>query len=211
MHAPLVKYIHGIGINTERLTMKDNTMRLCQELNVENDSFLILSVGELNENKNHKVIIKALSMLRDSQIHYIICGKGEQEGKLRKLTKELKIEKNVHFLGYRTDVVNICSQADLFVFPSYREGLGLAALEAMYCGLPLITSNIRGPVDFMKDGKTGFLCEPDNAKAFAKRIKQLKDNCELRRKMGNYNKKVVKPYCLENNKVEVLKLIEAII
>ena len=211
MHAPLVKYIHGIGINTERLTMKDNTMRLCQELNVENDSFLILSVGELNENKNHKVIIKALSMLRDSQIHYIICGKGEQEGKLRKLTKELKIEKNVHFLGYRTDVVNICSQADLFVFPSYREGLGLAALEAMYCGLPLITSNIRGPVDFMKYGKTGFLCEPDNAKAFAKRIKQLKDNCELRRKMGNYNKKVVKPYCLENNKVEVLKLIEAII
>lgn len=207
-HCPSVKYIHGIGVNTDRLKKKENQTDLKDELNLSASDFLVLSVGELNENKNHRVIIKALGLLDDKNIHYIICGKGDQLDNLIELSKQLDVFDNVHFLGYRTDVVDICSQCDVFAFPTHREGLGLAALEAMYSGLPLITSNVRGPVDFMEKGKTGYLSHPDNEKIFAKAIKYLKEKPELRRKMGAYNQLVVKDFCLDAVKIEVLKLFE---
>ena len=189
MHAKSVKYIHGIGINPDRLSKDQTATNIRQELNLNPDDFLVISVGELNENKNHQVIIKALGKLKDPQIHYIICGKGDQLEKLKDLANELGILDNVHFLGYRMDVLDICKQADLFVFPSHREGLPIAPLEAMFCGLPLVTSNIRGPVDFMKEGKTGYLCSPDDVNAFAKNIKNLKMNPQLRIQMGKNCKK----------------------
>ena len=211
MHSPVVKYIHGIGINPDRLNRTDDYSDIRQELNLKKEDFLCISVGELNENKNHQVVIKALGKLKDPNIHYIICGKGNQLENLKNLAKEQEIQNNIHFLGYRLDVVNICKQADIFIFPSHREGLGVAPLEAMFCGIPLITSKIRGPVDFMKDGKTGYLCDPDDADSFAMKIKKLKDNPQLREEMGNNNKKAVLPFLLDNSKTEVLNLVKDIL
>lgn len=211
MHAPVVKYIHGIGINPDRLSKVDNRSDIRQELRLNEEDFLCISVGELNENKNHQVVIKALGQLKDPDIHYIICGKGDQLENLKKLAEEKEIQNNIHFLGYRLDVVDICKQADVFIFPSHREGLGVAPLEAMFCGIPLITSNIRGPVDFMTDGETGYLCAPDDVNSFATKIRKLKDNPQLRVEMGNNNKKAVLPFLLDNSKIEVLNLIRNIL
>lgn len=209
-NVPRVEYIHGIGINTERLTRSENALNLRSELGLAEDDFIVISVGELNKNKNQKVIIKAIAQLNDPQIHYVLCGKGDQLDNLKNLAKKLGIDNNVHFLGYRKDVVDLCSQADLFAFPTYREGLGLAALEAMYCGLPLVTSNTRGPVDFMEQGKTGYICDPDDISAFAEGIVQLITNMGLRDKIGKYNQVVVKPFCVSETIKEVLKLIQTI-
>ena len=206
MHALSVRYIHGIGVDTKRLQKSKEQSDIRKELELKKDDFLVLSVGELNANKNHKVIIQALARLNDSSIHYLICGKGDLLNELQELAKKNHMDKNVHFLGYRNDVMDICSQADLFAFPSYREGLGLAALEAMYAALPLITSNIRGPVDFMENGKTGYICSPDDSGAFAAAIKKMKKHASLRMQMGENNKRIVNRYCLENVKKEVLKL-----
>lgn len=208
MHALTVKYIHGIGVNTERLQKKENQNNIREELKLKPEDFLLLSAGELNENKNHQVIIRALGQLKDPAVHYIVCGKGNQLGTLQSLAKAQGVYNNIHFLGYRTDVIDICSQVDVFAFPSYREGLGLAALEAMYSGLPLITSNIRGPVDFMVDGKTGYLCPPDDANIFADSIRKLKEDKLVRAEMGETNRKVVQAYCLESVKKEVLGLLK---
>ena len=68
-------------------------------------------------------------------------------------------------------MVDICSQADVYVMPSKREGLPVASLEAMYCGLPLVTSDIRGLTDVMKNGISGYMCNPEDVKGFAKGIK----------------------------------------
>lgn len=211
MHSPVVKYIHGIGINTARLSQLDARVDIRKELRLHKDAFLCISVGELNENKNHRVVIKALGQLKDPDIHYIICGKGDQLENLKSLAKEQGIQKNIHFLGYRLDVVNICKQADVFLFPSHREGLGIAPLEAMFCGIPLITSNIRGPVDFMQEGKTGYLTDPDDVDSFASKIKKLKSDPQLRVEMGENCKKAVVPFLLDNSKREVLKLITEIV
>lgn len=209
-HAKQVVYIHGIGVNTERLRSAENRTDIRAELGLQDDDFLVLSVGELNKNKNHRVVIEALHRLQDPQIHYAICGKGALLDKLNVLARSLGLKKNVHFLGYRTDVVDVCSQVDVFAFPSHREGLGLAALEAMYCGLPVVASKIRGPMDFMESGKSGMLTTPDDAEGFAQAISDLKQNKALRRSCGEYNKKAVIPYCLKQVKGEVLKLMEGL-
>ena len=211
MHAPVVKYIHGIGINPDRLSRADDRSDIRRELGLKKNDFICISVGELNDNKNHQAVIRALGELQDSEIHYVICGKGDQLEHLTRLAKEQKLEGNIHFLGYRMDVLDICCQSDLFVFPSHREGLPIAPLEAMYCGLPLITSNIRGPIDFMKDGKTGYLTEPDDVDSFASKIKALKENPDLRAEMGENNQKAVRPFLLENSKQEVLNLVKEIL
>lgn len=210
MSAGRVDYIHGIGINTARLTMRRNRNDIRKELDLNNDDFIVLSIGELNKNKNQKTIIKAISLLNDTHIHCILCGKGDQLDNLKNQVRELHLENSVHFLGYRTDVVDICSQADLYVMPSFREGLPVASLEAMYCGLPLVTSNIRGLVDVMENGVSGYLCNPDDAEAFADCIAKLKTNPELRAQMANRNKNTVIPYCIENTKKEVLDLIRSL-
>lgn len=205
-----VEYIHGIGINTERLTQSENKSNIRQELHLSEEDFIILSVGELNANKNQQVIIKAISEINDKSIHYLLCGKGDQLKHLQDLSKELKIENNVHFLGYRKDVVDICSQTDVFVMPSHREGLPVASLEAMYCGLPLVTSNIRGLVDVMEDGESGYLCKPDDSEAFAKAIKKIKQHPELQSKMAERNRKAVIPFCVDNTKQEILNLLNSL-
>ena len=109
--------------------------------------------------KNHEVVIRALSVLKKAakleHLKYVICGQGSCEFELKRVASELGVEGYIRFLGYRTDVSEICNSADLFVFMSHQEGLPVALMEAMACGLPAICSNIRGNTDLIDDGITG--------------------------------------------------------
>ena len=207
-HAKQVEYIHGIGVDTTRLNRKALRTDIREELGLSERDFIVLSVGELNRNKNHKVVIEAIAHLMDSNIKYILCGKGALRKKLEALVQQRGIAGQVFFLGYRKDVVDLCSQADVFAFPSHREGLGLASLEAMYGGLPIVASAIRGVEDYVIDGKTGFLCQPNDSNAFASAIYKLKEDKEMRCDFGRNNRRVVAPYCLDNVKEEIVKLFE---
>lgn len=207
-HAKEVRYIHGIGVDTSRLKPDGAQGDIRKEIGVAENAFLMLSVGELLPRKNQQVIIRALGLLKNKNIHYILCGKGKQLDELQNLARENHVENQVHFLGYRKDVLNIYGQTDLLAFPSMREGLGLAGLEAMHCGLPLVTSNTSGPRDYMENGKTGYMFDPYDANGFAKGIQELYENAELRRTCGKNNQMVVVPYYVDNVKNEVLELIK---
>lgn len=205
-----VEYIHGIGINTARLSNPSHQSDIRAELGLNGNSFIVLSIGELNKNKNQRTVIRAISLLKNNDIHYVICGKGCMEPDLKRYADGMGVAGNVHFLGYRKDVVDICSQSNVYTMPSFREGLPVSSLEAMYCGLPLITSNIRGLTDVNKDGRNGFLCRPDDATAFAGKLQLLYENPDLCEKYGLQNQTDVMPYTISNTKREVLKLIQSI-
>lgn len=209
-HCPHVEYIHGIGVNTDRLRSRNEQSDIRAELGLSETDFLVLSVGELNENKNQQVIIRAIAQLNDPNIHYLLCGKGDRRDALEALTKELGIENNVHFLGYRKDVVDICHQCDVFAHASRREGISVASLEAMYCSLPLLMSTVRGSQDYLTDGESGFLRDADDVAGFADGIRWLKANEEQRKRSGQRNRKAVIPYCVENVKREILQLMQVI-
>lgn len=146
-----VEYVPGVGIDLEKInSIHGNKKTLCDELNIPEDSILLLSVGELNENKNHKVVIDVLPSLPEN-IHYIICGTGKLYDEYIEQAKKLNVANRLHLLGYRDDVIKIMKSCDIFIFPSKREGLSVALMEAMACGLPCIVSNIRGNKDLIND------------------------------------------------------------
>ncbi len=203
-----VFYVPEVGINTnEIIGTKPNRNKLCQELGVNNESFLIISAGELNKNKNQKIIIEAISDIeKNKDIHYIICGIGPMENELRKLAFEKGIDKNIHFLGYRKDIVELMKSSDVFVMPSYREGLSRSMMEAMAAGLPCIASKIRGNVDLIENGQGGYLCDSNDVDSFSKAIKILSDDVKLRKSMSKYNLDRIKDYDVENIITEIDKI-----
>ncbi len=205
--AKRVEYIPGVGLDIDifKNVVVDKVGKR-QELSLPEDAFVVLSVGELNKNKNHEVVIRAIAKIKNPTIHYVICGKGPLESYLNNLAAELGVSKNVHLLGFRGDIPEICKVADVFAFPSLREGLGMAALEAMACGLPIITSNVHGIVDYSIDGETGYNCSPTDVDSFSKYIKNLYLDIEKRNRMTANNIEAVKKF----NQLNVLNLMEQI-
>lgn len=205
--AKRVEYIPGVGIDLEMFNKVEIDIDLKRsQLGLPKDVVVILSVGELNKNKNHEVVIRALGQIDNPKIHYIICGQGQIDGHLRNLSKELGVENQVHLLGFRKDIPEICKIADLFAFPSYREGLSVALMEAMSNGLPVVCSNIRGNSDLIENEKGGYLVEPGDVEAFAKYIKVLIDDSRLRNKFGRFNLEKIKNYSIENVLCEMRKI-----
>lgn len=191
-HAERIEYVPGIGIDTQaiRNTVTNKKAKLA-EFGV-NDETVFLSVGELNKNKNHEVIIRALSKIH-KPFKYILCGKGDRKEYLESLANELGIGNNVIFAGYRTDIKELLNCADVFCFPSFREGLSVALMEAMAAGMPCVVSCIRGNVDLIQEGVNGFLCAPDNVDEFAEALEKAcnKDVCETMR--GN-NYRIIRDF-----------------
>lgn len=195
MKSKKIFIIPGVGVDTNKynnILVDINKKRL--ELGIPSNANIILSVGELNKNKNHEVIIRALYKLNKPNLYYCIAGKGDLEEYLRNLIKELNLQDKVKLLGYRQDIGELCKVSDVFCFPSKREGLGLAAIEAMSTGLPIITSNVHGINDYSKPGKTGLSCSPRSIDEFANAIDKLVENKDLRMKMSKYNVEFAKQF-----------------
>lgn len=176
MKAGSVRYIPGVGIDVDKFanTVVDRAAKR-REIDVPEDAFLLLSVGELNKNKNHQVIIRAMAQLGDKRIHYAVAGLGNLRDSLTRSVEALGVGDNVHFLGYRNDIAELYHASDIYVFPSMREGLPVALMEALQSGLPCVASRIRGNTDLIEDGVNGYLCSPDDQNAFAQAIKRLLD------------------------------------
>lgn len=197
-HAKRVEYIPGIGFNTKIFnSISAERSAIRKALDLPEDAFVVLSVGELNNNKNHSTIIRAIAMLNNPKIHYVICGEGPLKDILKSKAEELGVKGQVHVLGFRNDIAEICVASDVFAFPSIREGLGLAALEAMAAGLPVVASDIRGVTDYSVNGRTGFTCNPTDAEGFAQAIETLSADPALCKKMGNTNIDEVARFDLE--------------
>lgn len=143
--------IPGVGIDVKGIhDLKVDRAQKRRELGVPEDAFVMLSVGDLNANKNHSTAIKAFAKADIPNSYYLICGEGELRNELNSSAEKLGVSQRVRLLGFRNDVREILKASDLFVFPSFREGLSVALLEAVSAGVTCIASNIRGNVDLLK-------------------------------------------------------------
>lgn len=181
-------YLPGVGIDTNKVTdINVDKEQYREELGLGPKNFVLLSVGELNENKNHRVILEAMANMKLPYVHYLICGMGALKEELLELSLNLNISNRVHFLGFRTDVISLMKISDIFVFPSIREGLPFSLMEAMASGLPAIVSDIRGNSDLIVNDCGGKLVDPLDSNEWAKNIEELIYNSELRESMKKYN------------------------
>lgn len=196
MNAKKIVYIPGIGVDAEGIGAMPKHEEKRQELGLKGDDKLLLSIGELNRNKNHEVILRAMAKLQRKDVHLAICGKGKLENYLKQLAKELGIEKQVHLLGFRTDAKEWLTVTDIFVFPSFREGLPVSLMEAMAAGLPVVATKIRGTTDLVVPEKGGYLHGTTQVEQMAFSIGQLLDDDRKREEMGNYNKTVIRNFSI---------------
>ncbi len=195
-HAKRTEYVPGVGIDTEKFACAEvDRAEKRREIGVPQDCVLLLSVGELNKNKNHQVIVRAMAKLQNKNVHYAIAGVGNQKEKLWKLAKKLGVEEQVHLLGYRTDTAQLYKTADVFCFPSKREGLPVSLMEAMLCGLPCVVSDIRGSTDLMDDCG-GILFDCHHLQSVYDALKKiLRADWE---KLGAYNQEFIQQFSLCN-------------
>ena len=193
-HAKNVRYIPSVGVDINKIKAVTIDKKAYQkELGIPDGGVMLLSIGELIERKNHETIIKALPLVPE-QIYYVICGKGVLREYLEELAKKLGVENRVIFLGFRQDIPQLCHAADISAFPSKIEGLGLAGIEAMAAGVPLVASNVHGILDYVIDGETGYACAPTDVKGFANAIEKLALDEQLREAMKPACLKAVEPF-----------------
>lgn len=196
-HAKNVRYIPGVGVDINRIKeVRVDRKAYKKSIGIPEDCVMLLSVGEMIERKNHQVIIEALGKLKRDDIYYVICGKGPLKEELEQLSTTLGV--HTVFLGFRGDIPELCNTADISAFPSRIEGLGLAGIEAMAAGVPLVSSNVHGILDYVIDGKTGYACDPDDVDGFARAIDKLASSEELRESMKDACLKAVEPFEIKN-------------
>ncbi len=182
-----IEYVPGVGIDVGRFANNSTDKKVKRrELGIPEDAYVLLSVGELNVNKNQQIVVRAIGELKDKTIHYVIAGKGDQDKALLDLAKEVGIEDQFHLIGYRSDVPELYKMADVYLLPSIREGLNVSVMEAMSSGLPCIVSDIRGNRDMIDGGKGGFLVDPLQQDTFKKAILSIR---EKKDEMSKYNAK----------------------
>lgn len=171
---PRIFYLPGIGVDVDRFSKaSDCAIDFHNLFHLRRDEKVMISVGEMTANKNHMTIIKALSHSQLGNVHYMIVGSGVRRPQLEEYAARLRVNDRVHFLGYRRDIASLLHASDIFVFPSCREGLPVALMEAMAAGVPIVASRIRGNVDLIEDSVNGFLCDPMDAADFAHKLQIL--------------------------------------
>jgi glycosyltransferase involved in cell wall biosynthesis len=150
--------------------------------------FRILTVARLHRYKGLEYLVEAMETVRKEipAAHLYILGKGEGEQNLKSLVNNLQLGDAVTFLTKTVpnyEIPKLYAECDIYVQPSIVEPYGIAVVEAMACGKPVVGTNIGGMRDTMLDGETGFLVEPGNPAELAGRITMLRDG-ELRREKG---------------------------
>ena len=142
--------------------------------------FKIVTTSTLIPRNGIDILIRAFGLLmrEHPHAHLTIAGEGPLEKELRALVKQLRIDQHVDFIGtLRHDQVpDLLRQSDLFVRPSRAEGFGVSFIEAMACGLPVVTCPSGGILDFVKEGETGRLVPPNDPEALAKAVTELMKN-----------------------------------
>jgi glycosyltransferase involved in cell wall biosynthesis len=153
---------------------------------LSDDVPLLLSLAALVRRKGLDVLLEALARLPDDvrRVQLWIAGSGPERAALERQAGELALGDRVRFLGPRSDVGDLLAACDLFVLPSRLEGLGVAALEAMAAGRPVVASRVGGLGEAVVEGRTGLLVPPDEPEALSAALGRILGDDDLRARLG---------------------------
>jgi glycosyltransferase involved in cell wall biosynthesis len=164
-----------------------NRRELLKEMGIDTNDIVIAMTGRLIPIKRFDLFITILadcSQLTGHRLHGLIIGDGPERGKLERLADTCKNTVDIRFLGYQKDVIKYLSISNLFLFPSTREVLPVALIEASAVGLPVICSHVVGNSDVITDNYNGFLVSGDHT-AYSKKILELINNEHLYNTMSD--------------------------
>ena len=174
------------GIDVERFNPEKNTTDIRKEFSLEDDDIVIGFIGRIVPAKGLEYLLNALPYLKEEfkSIKLLIVGEGSLVEKLKESAKKNNIFDNILFTGRRRDIPEILASINIFVMPSIAEGLPNALLEAMAMGKPIVTTEVGGIPEIVKNGFNGLLVPPRDTLSLSKAIKELISNDRLAAKLG---------------------------
>ena len=185
-----IKYVPGVGVDLTKFNLEiseKEKISLRKSLGLNKSDFVLIFPSRLDKNKNQVFLINAMKKLiaNNKNIHLLLPGEDDLNGYYQKIANNLGLKKNIHFLGYRTDISKLLKISDIAVSSSLREGLPLNVIEAFACGLPVVSLNCRGMRDLIIDGKNGYIVY--NEKYFVDKVLYLINNSTIFRNISRNN------------------------
>lgn len=197
-------YLVTAGVPAERITAVPTGIDLSRyqgagtgtlraELNLADTALLVGTVAILRRKKGHAELLEAVPavLAQFPEAHFCLAGDGPQHANLMRRIEELGLQRNVHLLGLRRDVVNVLASLDLFVLPTHQEALGTAFIEAGAAGLPVVATGVDGVPEVVRQGITGLLVPVGDVAALAAAITTLLADPARRQAMGEAARKTV--------------------
>lgn len=183
------------GIDFDRVKPSDDDFRtrIRREFDAEN-KFLILTTGRLHPEKGYPYLFKAVAKLREKvkkPFVWIIAGKGIFENEFRQQVTDLGCNDVIKFIGFRKDIPDLMSAADVFVLPSVAEAFGVVFAEAIYLGTPIVATKIGGIPEIVTDGVDGILIPPADSEALANTLADLLNQPEKLKSLANKGREKV--------------------
>jgi N-acetyl-alpha-D-glucosaminyl L-malate synthase BshA len=166
-----IDVVHNF-VDTARFSPREDTS--CRSCYASGEEKVVMHLSNFRPVKNITGVVQMfhrLTQLRPAVL--LLVGDGPESGSAMSLARELNIAEKVHFMGNQQKVENLFACADAFLLPSHYESFGLAALEAMACGVPVVAADVGGVSEVIEDGRTGFLIEPDDYDGGAEKLNTL--------------------------------------
>lgn len=196
-----VRYMPGIGVDTRAYCAQGGTqaaaLRIRQALGIGAHDPLFLCLAEFIPRKRHHDLLQGFARLQRSDVHLALGGEGDRVEAMKGMATELGIVSRVHFLGVRRDVVDLLQAATALVLVSDREGLPRSILEAIALGKPVVGTRIRGTQDLLQNG-AGLLVEVGDVDGIAQAMRQILDDPDTARQMGETGRQQIHLYDLQN-------------
>ncbi|MGM0883310.1 MAG: glycosyltransferase family 4 protein [Bacillota bacterium] len=204
------EYIHGVGIDLNKYSSNsfEKKAKLREEYGYNQLDYILMYSGELSYRKHQDLLIETISILKYKipNIKLLLAGTGKMHNEYEQMTKKLNVDEQVMFLGYRNDIANLLSIADIYVSSSRQEGLPVNIMEAMASGLPLVVTNCRGNRDLVEDGINGYVVEVDDRNGFAAAVEKLFLEEELRKIFSISSIKQIQKYSVDDISNEMVKI-----
>lgn len=183
------------------------------EMGIDKGRFVIITIGRLIARKALADLLQVMVQLNDPNDLLLIVGDGPKRAEWQATARQLGVADRVRFTGQvaERDKWRLLSVSDLYASTSLHEGFGLVFLEAMHCGLPVVTYDFGGHTDFLEDGKTGALVPAGKRNAFVAAVQELKGSIEARRRCAAYNREHVKKFYIERCAARYEELFEELI
>jgi len=194
-----IQFTPGIGLDIShysRATDEEVTV-IKNELQLASTDTLLLCVAEFIPRKRHSDILNALKNLNRPDIHLALAGRGDIFEEIQDLVKQLNLQNQVHFLGFRSDIPQLISASDGVMLNSAQEGLPRSIMEALAIGTPVIGSDIRGIQDLLED-ECGLLVELGDIEGLAKAIAWVADNPDLAKNIAENGQRKIAEYDVQS-------------
>lgn len=169
---------NGVDTDIFRKVNAEQEKALRKKLQLNENAILIANVGNLYPVKGQKNLIKAFRSVKDSipDSELLIIGRGELEQELRAEADKLGLTDSIRFLGFRENISDFLKSVDIFVLSSLSEGLPIALIEAMSCGLSVVATDVGGIKEVIQDGIDGYIVPPEDPISLAERIRLIIEN-----------------------------------